>query len=186
MQTSETLIKITPALLAVQTKTPTLGKDKQGYGYRYVTLDHIIETLKPICNAEGIAIIQTVGNADNAVCITTRLQHVSGEFIEDSFQLPATTMKGVNNTQAMGASISYGRRYGLTAILSIATDEDTDGIVKAEKPQQQKPVNKLNELVKQGISAEEISKYILDNMKTTPDKLTEKQTIEVYNKLKVK
>ena len=39
-------------------------------------------------------------------------------------------MKGVNNVQALGASITYGRRYSLSAMLNIATDEDTDGTMK--------------------------------------------------------
>jgi len=39
-------------------------------------------------------------------------------------------MKSANNVQQMGASITYGKRYGITAILGISVDEDTDGITK--------------------------------------------------------
>jgi len=130
MITSEKLTDITTALCEVQKELPTLGKDKSGYGYKYLTLDNIIESVKPILCKHGIIIIQSVSEKENGIIITTRLQHISGEYFQDSFSLPKTEMKGVNNVQALGASITYGRRYSLSAMLNIATDEDTDGTIK--------------------------------------------------------
>lgn len=133
MITSESITAITTALCEVQKEIPTLGKDRAGYGYKYLTLDNIIESVKPILCKHGIVIIQSVSEKENGIIINTRLQHISGEYFQDSFSLPKTEMKGVNNIQALGASITYGRRYSLSAMLNIATDEDTDGTVKSNQ-----------------------------------------------------
>lgn len=154
MKTSDSVSKITEALIAFQCESPTLTKDREGYGYKYVTLDNIINVTKPILLKYKLVIIQSVGESANGVMITTRLQHVSGEYFEDSFSLPGTTMKNVNNVQAMGASISYGKRYGIGAMLNISVDEDNDAATPAQKPQQQPAVTnpldlKILALIKQ-------------------------------------
>ena len=126
MKTSEQLINISKALIQVQIELPTIKKNCQGYGYKYASLDDVLNASKPILNKNGCCIIQGVGYIQNGISITTRILHLSGEYIEDTLGLPLTEMKGVNNTQAMGASITYGKRYGLSAILGISTDEDID------------------------------------------------------------
>ena len=142
MRTSESLKSIIPDYLKAQEEIHNIAPNKKGYGYDYVDLALIIDRCKPVLLRNGLIIIQSVGEAEQGISITTRLQHVSGEYVEDTFSLPLTTMKGVNNVQAMGASITYGRRYGLSAILGIATDEDVDGVTP-DKPvkKQEKPFN---------------------------------------------
>ena len=128
MRTSETLTKVMPDYLKAQAEIKNIAPNKKGYGYDYVDLAKIIDESKPFLLKNNLIIMQSVGDSEaEGISITTRLQHVSGEFLEDTFSLPLTTMKAVNNVQAMGASITYGRRYGLGAILGIATDEDVDG-----------------------------------------------------------
>ncbi|RKX80952.1 MAG: hypothetical protein DRP58_12525 [Spirochaetes bacterium] len=128
MRTSETLTDLMKDYLKAQVDIHNIAPNKKGYGYNYVDLAMIIDKSKPALLAHNLLIIQTVGEGkEEGISITTRLQHVSGEYLEDTFSLPLTTMKSVNNVQAMGASITYGKRYGLGAILGIATDEDVDG-----------------------------------------------------------
>jgi len=126
MRTSEKLENITKSIIDFQKECPILIKDKQTKHYNYCSLDNLINTLKPILSKHGIIVVQSVGDNGNRICITTRLQHVSGEYLEDWFTLDSTNMQNVNNTQAMGASITYGKRYGISAMLNIATDDDTD------------------------------------------------------------
>jgi len=128
MKTSETLTKLMTDYLKAQKDIHNIAPNKKGYGYNYVDLAMIIDKSKPMLMANNLLIIQSVGDAlEDKISITTRLQHISGEYMEDTFSLPLTTMKSVNNVQAMGASITYGKRYGLGAMLGIATDEDVDG-----------------------------------------------------------
>lgn len=130
MKTSEEIKQIIAGLGAFQKECPTITKDKQGYGYKYASFDTIVSTVKPILIKHGVIFAQSIGSNQLGMLITTRIMHSSGEWIEDTMMLPATQMKNVNNVQAMGASITYGKRYGLSALLGIAVDEDTDSVIK--------------------------------------------------------
>jgi len=81
----------------------------------------------------GIIVIQSIGNSS----LTTRLQHVSGEFIESEIEL----LVDKNNMQGLGSAITYARRYSLAAMLNISQADD-DGNKASENPPQQKPVPK--------------------------------------------
>ena len=137
MNTSESVIEITKALGAFQKECPKIKKDSKGYGYNYASFDSIMDSVKPLLLRHGIVIIQSVSTVDQMTAITTRLQHANGEYIQDTFCLPATQMKNVNNVQAVGASITYGKRYGLSAMLAIATEDDTDGVHQQPQAQTQ-------------------------------------------------
>jgi hypothetical protein len=131
MRTSEAIVEITKGLGQFQEECPSLKKDAKGYGYNYTTLDSIIETVKPLLLKHGIIFIQSIGMCDHGHTMTTRLQHVSGEWIEDTMVMPKMgESKSMNIVQAMGASITYVKRYSLSAILGISTEDDTDGITQ--------------------------------------------------------
>jgi hypothetical protein len=58
--------------------------------------------------------------------------HESGEYIQsDELTLPAYQTKGGGvkefNAQGAGSAITYGRRYSLSAILGLASEDDDDG-----------------------------------------------------------
>jgi hypothetical protein len=76
------------------------------------------------------------------VKIVSVLLHESGEWIRSELTVPAGGNKGVNAAQAMGSAISYGRRYGLSALVGISTDDD-DGTASSghatQAPRQQQP-----------------------------------------------
>ncbi len=117
------------ALVAAQAELPTaIPRDSQGQGYRYTSLDKLIEATRPILTAHGIAITQApsfaqVGDTLRPVLLT-RLESVDGclEFFTPLY-VEAQTMQG------LGAAITYGRRYAWAAALGIASEEDTDGTV---------------------------------------------------------
>ena len=184
MKTSNELKNITIALIEIQKGIPIIEKEKQGYGYKYASFDNIINIVKKVCNNNKMAIIQSVGQSENGVTITTRLQHESGEYIEDGFELPATTMKGVNNVQALGASITYGKRYGLSAMLGVATDEDIDcnvDTIKKSEKNNNTTEHPFTKLVKSGIPKETIIKYVGGKYKIDVDKLNDNQIKETVN-----
>ena len=55
--------------------------------------------------------------------VETVLAHESGEWISGELLLPLTKA----DAQGVGSAITYGRRYGLAAIVGIVADEDDDG-----------------------------------------------------------
>ena len=73
--------------------------------------------------------IQTLTNVGQETAIITRIIHESGEYIEDMVVMTNTDLSAkVNDTQKLGASITYFRRYCLSTFFGIATEEDTDGV----------------------------------------------------------
>jgi hypothetical protein len=59
----------------------------------------------------------------NQVIMVTTLAHTSGQWVKS--YLPLNPDK--NNSQGMGAAITYLRRYALSAIVGVVCDEDDDG-----------------------------------------------------------
>jgi hypothetical protein len=99
-----------------------------GYGYKYVQLEKVIDKAKEIMPRHGLAAIQFPFSTDpDEMGVVTRVIHTSGEWIEETAIARPTNMKGVNQTQAAGATITYLRRYGLLAVLGATGDKDTDG-----------------------------------------------------------
>jgi len=134
MKTSEKISEWAKAMVSASAEISNVNPNRTGYGYKYADLASIIDAAKPALLKNGLIAIQTVGESEKSIRITTRIQHISGEFIEDSFDLPETGLAKANNVQMMGASITYGRRYGLACMLGIAVEEDTDGKFERKPP----------------------------------------------------
>lgn len=114
----------------VELTNPTKDKTANAgaYGYKYASLDTILAHVRPVLAKHGLSIIQDVTLADGRAVVTTRLLHASGQSITFG---PVTWASGPD-IQKAGGAITYLRRYALTAALSVAADEDTDG-AHAEK-----------------------------------------------------
>ena len=129
MKSSESLSNLATALSKAQGEAKDIVKGKQGYGYKYATLESILSMLRPILSSNGLSVIQSNGNEGNLITVTTRLMHSSGEWLEDSGGVEFQLLKGMNNAQSVGSAISYLRRYQISAFMNITSDEDVDGEV---------------------------------------------------------
>jgi len=142
MRTSETIGKVSAAFVAAQSDMNGLRKDGKNpfFSSNYITLDSILEYVRPILTAHGIALLQTnsgvLQNAETEIIgltVTTRLLHTSGEWIENDVTLPViprTDRSGKAqplDPQSLGSGLTYGRRYALTALLGIGAETDDDG-----------------------------------------------------------
>lgn len=129
-----------------------LKKDKQNDHLRnkYVTLDNILNTVRPILAGNGLAVVQALAGD----FLVTSLYHVSGQYIQTEMPFsPMSGNKGTNALQELGGGITYARRYSLSSLLSISVDADEDGnnskIQKEQlKSQPRKKVNTQEELNK--------------------------------------
>ena len=150
MKTSETIKNIAVAMAKVTAEIQNPLKNQNGYGYKYATLDSILEKVRPILAKNGLSILQSQEIQESSVVVTTLLMHTSGEWIETRAEAPFTTLKGMNDYQSLGAGITYLRRYAISSLLNIASEEDTDATSKQDnysKPQnnsQQQPQNSGN------------------------------------------
>ena len=129
--------KIAKALIKVQGELRAVPKDAKGYNYRYQTLDDILNMARPVLTANGLALVQQVTTPEHLghVAVKTMLLHESGECIEDTAIIPIPQGKGMNEAQQAGSAITYLRRYSLSALLGIVSEEDNDGGAVQSKQQ---------------------------------------------------
>jgi len=130
MQTSQEVTNIFKALCECKKDFVPLQKNKQGYGYKYVTLDVVIEMLNAVLPKHGLGFIQFPSTKDGEYLLTTRVIHESGEWMEDTISFSLTEISKANDTQKLGASVTYFRRYTLSTIFGISVDEDVDGNIE--------------------------------------------------------
>lgn len=122
MKTSPTTSEISKALCKFQGDVPTIPKldDNPFFKSKYAGLPSILQTIKKPLAENGLSVIQFPENEDE---LTTRVNHTSGEWIEATYRMPAVK----HDPQGIGSRITYQRRYALTAVLNLDTDEDDDG-----------------------------------------------------------
>lgn len=150
-KTSEEIAKVLPAFIKTQKEIPAMGKDRKNPHSKseYLTLDKINSIVIPIANENELLISQlpverTNENGDQGIGVDTIIWHVSGEYV----LYPAVYYefeKGgrMNMTQSVGSIITYAKRYAMTSIFGISTNEDDDG-VGAGNPQVQENYQQSN------------------------------------------
>ena len=114
------------ALAKFQQEVPVLLKGTDGYGYKYIQLEHIIAQINPLLKKHDLGFTQLI---DGSGLTTVLFHHPSGEDISSSCIIPECDMKGMNKFQSAGAGITYFRRYALSSMLGIISDQDTDAKV---------------------------------------------------------
>lgn len=143
MQTSQETTNLVKAMIHAAPEIQSISKTKKAYGYKYATLDNLIDMLRSVLPKHGLWFIQMPTRVDGKSTLTTRVCHESGEWIEDSIEMTDTELQGkANDTQKLGASITYFRRYALSAIFGVSADEDVDGDINSQRPPQQKAAPK--------------------------------------------
>lgn len=122
MNMSPTIAKIAKALSLAQSKFRSAPKDSTNPHFRskYADLASYIEACRDQLASNGLALSQGVSADGAKVTVTTTLFHESGEWIQDALTLTAVK----NDPQGVGSAITYGRRYGLAALLNLAADDD--------------------------------------------------------------
>src|SRR5699024_1089747 len=92
---------------------------------KYVPLESVVESITSIAPKHGISFVQWASNDDTGrVGVSTMIMHTSGEYIEFD---PVYMNADKNTAQGAGALISYLKRYSLSAVFGITSDQDDDG-----------------------------------------------------------
>ena len=143
MKRSESIINLTVALAQAQGAfKPAIKSGANTHlNSRYATLDDVIAAVRePLCK-NGLSFIQPLTGDGEEYLLETILFHESGEWICCESVIPSSAgNRGVNELQAFGSSLTYMRRYALTSLLGISSDEDKDG--NGSKPEQKKTPTK--------------------------------------------
>lgn len=144
MRTSEQINEIAGALALAQSemKNAKFNRTNPHFKSRYADLSEIRDTVTPALTKNGIAVVQGTDITESGIIVFTRLVHKSGQWFESVFPIAN------DKPQAMGSSISYGRRYTLSAITSIAADDDDDAEVASGRTHSQTIPARMQEMPK--------------------------------------
>jgi hypothetical protein len=121
MTSSENIGAIAPSLIKAQSRMQGISKEgtNPAFKSKYVTLDSILDALRPILTASDLMLTQ--GTTEThvtdgkvvAITVESRIIHASG---------PVTKP----DAHGLGSALTYGRRYSVSALLAISADEDDD------------------------------------------------------------
>lgn len=198
MEKSESIKEMAVSLSKFQSKVEAVKKDASNpfFKSKYAPLESIIETIRKPLQDVGLSFSQFPSGENELVTI---LMHTSGEFLQSSVKM---TPKD-NTPQGQGSAITYMRRYALSAILGLATEEDDDGnaaskpkpVEKAAVKKPEKVITSLSDIKKsiasrlgklgvnyKELTPEESKTMFLDLTKLEP---TEDNFLEINNRLGV-
>ena len=171
MNRSETRTEIAKALAKFQSEVsdPNRTKENAFLKSKYVTLDSLLQAVRPVLANNGLSFLQVPFTGADVVSVTTMLLHESGEWLEsDPFTLPL--MK--KDPQGVGSVVTYARRYSLSSILGVAWDEDDDAQSNNETELTKRILHELTELVEvKGVPNETVASYIKTTFNKSSSKL---------------
>ena len=99
---------------------------KANFTAKYVSLDALLDAVKPVLLDHDLALIQTLVSQEGKVGVSTAFLHSSGE----RFEFGTLLVKAEGLTaQQIGGSITYIRRQSIQTACGISVDLDDDGAV---------------------------------------------------------
>ena len=119
--------KLAAALAKAQSEMEGAKKDSKNpfFNSNYADLHAVIKSSFPYLSKNGLSVSQGNEVIKGAVCVTTTLMHASGQWMRSKIKLPLAKV----DAQGVGAAVTYGRRYGLSAMVGIAQyDDDAQSI----------------------------------------------------------
>jgi hypothetical protein len=158
MNKSESIKNLGIALAKFQgdIKNPENTAINPAWKSKYAPLSEILNLVRPLLSKHGLSLFQMPINSENGVGVTTTLLHESGEWIETD---PLILKLEKQNAQGAGSCITYARRYSLSAVLGISSEDDDDAnSISQPKPQAQKGQYSPTQSNNGKISKEQIKK----------------------------
>lgn len=124
----EALQAFSADMAVMQTELPRVAENGKGHNdKKYALLEDINAAIRPALQKYGFAVTFRTSQDDKSVVVTAILSHRGGHREETQLVLPADTTGSKSSVQAIGSSVSYGKRYTLCALLNISTGDDLDG-----------------------------------------------------------
>ena len=137
---SDDVRQLAKAMLQVQKELAPVTKDATNPYTRskYATLNAIMDVCKPVLLSHGIWLTQiTVPSEPGTVAILSRLVHAeTGQYQAALTVLPLQKP----DCQGAGSAITYARRYALTAMLGMVTEDDDDAESTKLPPRSTRPM----------------------------------------------
>ena len=119
--------EIAGALAEAQAELPAAIKGSVNPHLRnkYADINAVYAAIREVLPKHGLAVVQTMLPTDGSKAhVRTMLAHKSGQWLAGECVMPLDRQGGA---QGMGSAITYARRYSLSAIVGVVTEEDDDG-----------------------------------------------------------
>ena len=132
LRTSSSIAALAGALAKAQAAFLPVRKDRTAeiqtktgghFSYAYVDLATIQEAIRGPLAANELAITQALRVHDHRVTVETVLLHASGEWLASELAL---AILDTSDPRSVGSAVTYGRRFGLSALVGIAAGDDDD------------------------------------------------------------
>jgi ERF superfamily len=125
MAQSEMINELAASLSKAQGEMQAAIKDKINPFFKssYADLGSVWDAARPVLSKYGLCVMQTTEILPTGIVMVTTLAHISGQWMKS--YLPLNPAK--NDSQGIGAALTYLRRYSLSAIVGVVCDEDDDG-----------------------------------------------------------
>jgi hypothetical protein len=122
MKSSELINELAKALCNAQGQMGGVVKDSSNpfFKSKYADITSVIKAIKQPFSDNGLSYTQFPISNEHGVGVSTRLMHVSGQYLEMEYTLP--TVK--KDPQSSGSAITYARRYALQSIAGIPVADD--------------------------------------------------------------
>jgi hypothetical protein len=122
MKSSELINELANALCNAQGQMGGAVKDSSNpfFKSKYADITSVIKAIKQPFSDNGLSYTQFPISNEHGVGVSTRLMHVSGQYLEMEYTLP--TVK--KDPQSSGSAITYARRYALQSIAGIPVADD--------------------------------------------------------------
>jgi hypothetical protein len=114
--------ELASALAIAQGKITGALKDSANpfFKSKYADLASVWDACRGPLSENGIAVIQTTEIDEQGVTIVTTLAHKSGQWVRGKLRMIPKDA----SPQGFGSAITYGRRYGLAAVVGVAQVDD--------------------------------------------------------------
>lgn len=107
--------------------------------YKYADLADVMEAIKGPLSKNGLSIMHRIHRESrSSYMLETTLLHESGQSISSWYPLPDPI---TSKPQTFGGLLTYARRYSVSALVGIASDDDQDAVVDLtdeKKPREKK------------------------------------------------
>jgi len=122
MEMSTEIGALAAALAKAQHTMKGAAKDSTNphFKSKYADLASVWDAAREALTVNGLSIVQGASADAEKVTVTTLLLHTSGQWVKDALTASARDA----GPQSVGSCITYGRRYGLAAMVGIAPEDD--------------------------------------------------------------
>lgn len=120
---------------------------------RYALWEDVNKQIKPVLKKYGFALLFTLTTGENKIIVSGSLVHKAGHQIATEIPLPSDDSGSKNKVQAIGSSVSYGKRYVAFMLLNLTSGEsDDDGVLAGGSSEYIEWSSRIAEATKENIA----------------------------------